>query len=196
MDVGLVVEGAVGGPQLEQWAKVLGIREPAFLAIMRSIINGSRYDKSFPAQVTTGLGSADVWAAHNLPQPYYFDDPRFAALAIRTYAGSHETQAKSGSTAASLGARLAEASTLEQARELVTDALRRKTAEILQVPASEIDSSLPLYRYGVDSLSAIELRNWIAREAKANIALLEIMAAVPIKDFAMKIAEESKVVQV
>lgn len=172
---------------------MLGIREPVFLAIMRSIINGSR-EESFPAQIITGLGSADLWASHNLPQPYYFDDPRFAALGIRAQGVLTGNDGEAG--AASLASRLAEAATLEQAGELVTNALVRKNAEILQMPASEVDPSLPLYRYGIDSLTAIELRNWITREAKANIALLEIMAAVPIRDFAMKIAEKSNLVRV
>lgn len=190
MDVGLVVEGAVGGPVLEQWAQVLGIREPVFLAIMRSIINGSR-DASFPAQITTGLGSADLWAAHDRPQPYYMNDPRFGGLAIRM----SEVSASTGSsgeaqTSASLSSVLAGAATLDRAGDLVADALQRKTAEILQMPTSEVDPSLPLYKYGIDSLTAIELRNWIVRETKVNIALLEIMAAVPIKDLALKIAQK------
>jgi zearalenone synthase (highly reducing iterative type I polyketide synthase) len=51
-----------------------------------------------------------------------------------------------------------------------------------------------MYRYGVDSLVALEVRNWITREMKANIALLEILAAVPMSGFAGKIAEKSKLI--
>jgi zearalenone synthase (highly reducing iterative type I polyketide synthase) len=51
-----------------------------------------------------------------------------------------------------------------------------------------------MYRYGVDSIVALEVRNWIARELKANIALLGILAAVPLSVFAEKIAEKSKLV--
>ena len=49
-----------------------------------------------------------------------------------------------------------------------------------------------MYRYGVDSLVALEVRNWIVREMKASVALLEILAAVPMKDFAKTIASRSK----
>ena len=41
---------------------------------------------------------------------------------------------------------------------------------------------------------ALEVRNWITRELKANIALLEILAAVPMAALAVKIAEKSKLV--
>lgn len=68
--------------------------------------------------------------------------------------------------------------------------------QCLRVPPSEVDPAQPLYRYGVDSLTAIEVRNWISRELKANIALLEIVSAVPIGDFAAKIAEKSQLVSI
>ena len=59
-----------------------------------------------------------------------------------------------------------------------------KTAEILQMPASEVDPGLV----------ALEVRNWITREMKANMALLGILAAVPIESFAGKVAEKSKLI--
>ena len=83
---------------------------------------------------------------------------------------------------------------MEQATEIIKDALVPKTAEILQMPASEVDPGRALYGYGVDSLVALEVRNWITREMKANMALLEILAAVPIESFAGKIAEKSKLI--
>lgn len=196
IDVGLVVEGAVGGPQLEQWAQVLGIREETFLAIMRHTIHGAMRGHLSP-QITTGLGTADIWAEHCMPQPYYFADPRFGALSIRTTAAGYGGKAQQTSEgrepmSKSLATALASATSPEQAAQIMTDALVWKTAEILQMSAAEVDTSLPLYRYGIDSLTAIELRNWISREAKANIALLEVVAAASIRDFGAQIAEKSK----
>lgn len=78
----------------------------------------------------------------------------------------------------------------------MTEALVKRTADILQMPTSEVDPAQPLYRYGVDSLTAIEVRNWISRELKANMALLEIVSAVPIREFAAKIAEKSQLVKI
>lgn len=207
--VGMVVELSAQMSQLEVWEQVLGIREPVFVALMKSIVAGQLKQvgeggtvHEVPPQVTTGLGSADVWAAHHLPRPYYLDDPRFGALAVQTVnvRGAGVTGEEGGrgveNGTASLAARLGQASSIQQAVDMVKEALVAKTAQILQMPASEVDPSLPLYRYGVDSLVAIEVRNWITREMKANIALLEIMAAVPIKDFAVKITEKSKLVAV
>lgn len=51
-----------------------------------------------------------------------------------------------------------------------------------------------MYQYGVDSLVALEVRNWITREMKANIVLLDILDAVPMETFATQIAQKSKLI--
>ncbi|KAL8910257.1 MAG: hypothetical protein Q9171_004421 [Xanthocarpia ochracea] len=192
-DVGVLAETGTSG-NIKLWEDVLGIREPAFHALMKSLINqqmrGSQAD--YPWQVCTGLGTADIMASHGLAQPDYFSDPRFGPLAVTSV--TKATAAEGQGSTVSFASRLGKANSMEQATEIITDALVQKTAEILQMPASEVDPGRPLYRYGVDSLVALEVRNWITREMKANMALLEILAAVPIESFAGKIAEKSKLV--
>ncbi|KAF2143954.1 uncharacterized protein K452DRAFT_316749 [Aplosporella prunicola CBS 121167] len=192
-DVGVLAETGTSG-NIKLWEEVLGIREPAFHALMKSLINqqyrGSQ--EHCPVQVCTGLGTADIMATHGLAQPDYFSDPRFGPLAVTTVAVSASTESQG--SAVSLAARISKASSKEEATEIITGALVHKTADILQMPSSEVDPSRPLYRYGVDSLVALEVRNWITRELKANMALLEILAAVPIESFAEKITEKSKLV--
>ncbi|KAJ0122144.1 reducing polyketide synthase [Diaporthe amygdali] len=198
-DVGAIAESAGVGNNLSQWEDVIGIREPAFHALIKSLIARQRDGDNAaadqcPAQVCTGLGSADLIAAHGLSLPYYFADPRLGPLAVRTSVAT-QSSADGQGAGASLASRLAEAGgNPEQATEVILDALVHKIADMLQIPASEVDPSRPMYRYGVDSLVALEVRNWITRELKANIALLEILAAVPMATFAGKIAEKSKLV--
>ncbi|KAF2096874.1 reducing polyketide synthase [Rhizodiscina lignyota] len=194
-DVGVLAETGTTG-NIKRWEEVLGIREPAFHALMKSLINqqqrGSGED--YPVQVCTGLGTADIMATHGLAQPEYFSNPRFGPLAVTSVVTAASAEGQ-GSTE-SLASRLSKASSKEKAAEIITDALVHKTAEILQMPPSEVDPGRPLYRYGVDSLVALEVRNWITREMKANMALLEILAAVPIESFAAKIADKSKLITV
>ena len=69
-----------------------------------------------------------------------------------------------GSTTVSLALRLSEVGGKDDGvavASIITDALVAKTAEILRIPTSEIDPSRPMYSYGVDSLVALEVRNWI-----------------------------------
>ncbi|KAL0931325.1 polyketide synthase [Colletotrichum truncatum] len=200
-DVGVLAEGNTESGVLGQWEEAVGIPEPVFHALIKSAVHGQTQEQdseeAVPPQVVTGLGTADVWAAHRLPPPFYLADPRFGPMAMTTTAGSSSEGGNAeNTTAASLALQLAGVSSMQQAAEIVTEALVKRTAEILQMPASEVDPAQPLYRYGVDSLTAIEVRNWIARELKANMALLEIVSAVPIREFAAKIAEKSQLVKV
>lgn len=192
-DVGILAETGTSG-NIKLWEEVLGIREAAFHALMKSLINQQYRDSpsDCAVQVCTGLGTADIIAAHGLAQPEYFNDPRFGPLAINTVAFAAATDSQGSGL--NVAARIGKAVDMTQAADIITEALVNKTADILQMPASEVDPSRPLYRYGVDSLVALEVRNWISKEIKANMALLEILAAVPIESFAKKIAEKSKLV--
>ena len=194
-DVGVLAE--TESHALKVWEKVLGIGEPAFHALMKSLINGqlrkrgAREDEA-PVQVCTGLGTADILAIHRLASPAYFMDPRLGPLAVSSI--SSTTGGASGEGAsASLASRLFEADHAS-ASIIIADALVRKIADILRIPPSEVDPNRSMYQYGVDSLVALEVRNWITRELKANMALLEILAAVPMETFAAQIALQSKLV--
>ncbi|KAH7305604.1 hypothetical protein B0I35DRAFT_362109 [Stachybotrys elegans] len=193
LDVGVIAE--TGAHNFKVWEEVLGIREPAFHALMRSLINGQKQrDAACPAQVCTGLGAGDVLATHNLPSPPWFKDSRFASLTVTSAANAANAGGDASSTA-TLASRLTEAGNnkdMAAATTIITGALVKKTAEILRIPPSEVDPSRPIYHYGVDSLVALEVRNWITREMKANVALLEILAAVPMETLAAQIAQKSK----
>ena len=138
---------------------------------MKSLINQQQrgFQADCPVQVWTGLDTADIMATHGLARPEYFNDPRFGPLAVTGIATA--TSAEGQGSTVSLASRLGKANSMEQAMEIIKDALVLKTAEILQMPASEVDPAFV----------ALEVRNWITREMKANMALLEILAAVPIE---------------
>lgn len=196
LDVGVLAEKKTESGMLGKWEDAVGIPEPVFHGLLKSIIHSQQEGEDVPEQVVTGLGSADVWAANELAEPYYFADARFSPLAITTGAGAAGQQQGGATATVSLASQLASVSSMPEAAQIVTEALVKRTAEILQMPPSEVDPAQPLYRYGVDSLTAIEVRNWISRELKANMALLEIVSAVPIREFAAKIAEKSQVVTI
>lgn len=187
-DVGVVAETGAKG-FLAVWEKAIGIREPVFHAIMRSIINQQTRPGAdlFPAQVGTGLPTADTMAKYGLSRPNFFNDPRMARLALATVPADGAVGNIGPSD--SIESRLEKADGVDAAIRIIAEALVQKTADMLQMEASDVDPHRPLSAYGVDSLVAIEVRNWISREMKANIALLDILAAVPMDKLAAKIAQ-------
>ena len=160
--------------------------------MMKSMINGRQWkrgdDEECPKQLCLGLGTADMLANHGLPSPPWFEDPRFGPLA---------TASALSSAAISLASRLLEVGNKMDhaaAANIITEALVGRAAEILRITRSEVDRSQLLYSYSVNSLVSPELKNWITREIKANIAILDILAAVLIESLRAEIAQKSKLV--
>lgn len=58
---------------------------------------------------------------------------------------------------------------------IVVAALKSKLARALGVEAKEIEGGKGLADYGVDSLMAVELRNWVQRDFGVSLAVFEIM---------------------
>jgi len=70
---------------------------------------------------------------------------------------------------------IAGSTSLDEAADIVNQAVVDKLARSLSAmqDKASIDSRKPLQMYGVDSLLAIELRNWIVKEFVAEIAVFE-----------------------
>lgn len=77
--------------------------------------------------------------------------------------------------------------------EVVVKALSQKLARSLSMPADDIDPSKPLFEYGVDSLVAVELRNWIGKEFRADVAVFDIMGGATIAAVGALVAKKSAV---
>ncbi|KAI9162660.1 reducing type I polyketide synthase [Paramyrothecium foliicola] len=67
------------------------------------------------------------------------------------------------------------ASSLSQAADAVCQALAQKLASSLSISHDDIDMDSPLHVYGMDSLVAVELRNWLAREIKVYMPIFNIL---------------------
>ncbi|KAK7755336.1 hypothetical protein SLS62_002562 [Diatrype stigma] len=50
----------------------------------------------------------------------------------------------------------------------------RKLARALSIQPDDVDADQPPHAFGVDSLVAIELRNWVMKEFMADVPVFEI----------------------
>ncbi|ROW16866.1 hypothetical protein VPNG_01758 [Cytospora leucostoma] len=90
-----------------------------------------------------------------------------------------------GSTASDLqtqspGARFRAAVSVDEKCNAVMDALRDKLAKALGVEMDDVDSSRAVSSYGVDSLMAVELRNWMRKHYNVDIAVFEILGGTTV----------------
>ncbi|MCJ1240544.1 hypothetical protein MMC14_008548 [Varicellaria rhodocarpa] len=65
----------------------------------------------------------------------------------------------------------AAANSLPEAAAAVSDALKKKLSHIIGTPEGDMQPHKRMESYGVDSLVAVELRNWFAKEMAADIAV-------------------------
>ncbi|KAG9190821.1 hypothetical protein G6011_08909 [Alternaria panax] len=91
--------------------------------------------------------------------------------------------------------RLSEATSLAQATDIVVEAIQAQLSSLLVVSKDDIDSQKAIYRYGVDSLVAVEMRNWFSKAIGADVGTVEIMSDISIWLLAVKVAGKSKFVK-
>ncbi|KAK7906589.1 hypothetical protein PG985_016326 [Apiospora marii] len=87
--------------------------------------------------------------------------------------------------------RLASANTLKEAQEVVLEAFLSKLSRILSVGEAELSPAKPLHAYGVDSLVAVELRSWFAKEVAADLTVLDMTSQSCIRQVAELAAARS-----
>lgn len=91
--------------------------------------------------------------------------------------------------------RFAAATTVDQATEIVSQAITEKLGNSLTAfqDHSSVDLNRQLQAYGVDSLLAIELRNWIVKEFSADVAVFETQGASTLGTLSMLVVQRSTI---
>ncbi len=105
-----------------------------------------------------------------------------------------DTSTKAGENSDGIPVRdlLKQTQSLEQAAELIGHALTRKLSNILMIAIEDVDTNKPVVAYGLDSLVAVELRNWITSDLDANVPLMKLMNSPSIGALTGKIASKSR----
>uniref|UniRef100_A0A0B7K4Y2 Uncharacterized protein n=1 Tax=Bionectria ochroleuca TaxID=29856 RepID=A0A0B7K4Y2_BIOOC len=194
-DLGMVVgEGAVAEDEhLARTLESFGWYEPTTMRELEMLLE--RYcDPELPllkpeeAQVVLGIRSPAALQAGGYAMPKWMAHPMFKTM-------YHETggaKATSGSDAAQQHRNSFKASkSLHEAGAIVVQALTKKLSNALGIPIADVDASRAVHLYGVDSLIALELKNWFANEYKADITVLQILSNITLEQLGLKVAEES-----
>ncbi|KAL6236739.1 polyketide synthase dehydratase-domain-containing protein [Aspergillus navahoensis] len=89
-------------------------------------------------------------------------------------------------------ATLKAAPTQEEATSLVTEWACAEVSHVLGLSVSDIDPAKPIHVYGIDSLVAVDLKNWFEREIGARLSVFDLMGNVPLQTLAELAAEASR----
>lgn len=169
--IGIVAETETLQRNFERSIGLAQIEEDEFLTLMDICCNPVESHTEKKSQMTVGLITpadmlaAGVEVAEMLQRPLfsYFSRPRGLA--------------SSGNVAdtVNFAALFRQATSAEERAGIVTEALATKLARALSMKVEDIETDQPIYSYGVDSLVAIELRNWISKEFGADVPVFEII---------------------
>ncbi|KAI8623341.1 reducing type I polyketide synthase [Xylariaceae sp. FL1651] len=123
-------------------------------------------------------------------------EPRLALLRKPTGLSSAGSggRTRGAGTEASLNEQIAHAKTAEEATAAVQQAVVTKISEMFVLQKSDIDPALPLSKYGVDSLVAVELRNWLVPNARIEMSIFDLLGSSSLTELAASVVRRSKVV--
>ncbi|KAJ5185393.1 Acyl transferase/acyl hydrolase/lysophospholipase [Penicillium cf. griseofulvum] len=128
-------------------------------------------------------------------QPFWVNDSKLShLLRLSTLAGTGAS-AKSAQNGTEISPALAirQSKTREEAEVIAGTAVLNKISSILMRPMEDLDPAAPISVYGLDSLVAIEIRNWITRELEANLQILEILTSESVPVLAEIILKKSAI---
>lgn len=124
-------------------------------------------------------------------EPFWSHDAKFGKLLA---AAVSQTSQEGGNANVPLPQALKTAGSSDKALEVLYAALVTKLAAVLMLSVEEMEPSAAVASYSLDSLAAIEVRNWIAREADANVQVLELLTSPSLMELAKLILKKSKLV--
>ena len=171
----------------------IGMRPDEFLAILGSAVKGySLGSIPVPTQIVAGLGTGGLVKQRGVEEPYWFADPKFSHLRVLdTYQNAAESS-DGGASPISPSVLLRDAPSIAEATDIVSNALASRLAKQLTIAIEYLDTTQPINTHGVDSLVAVELRNWIFKELGVDLSVFDILKNEPLRRLAETIASGLK----
>lgn len=166
----------------------VGISGDELINIIQSAINGELTPgHPMPCQVITDLTTGGFADFQGIELPHYLEDPRMWHLRSIDTTGASE-----GDRGKSWKEQLSQITCIDSGVEIISAALATKLARELMMAVEDIDLSKPVTAYGVDSLTAVEIRAWSLRELQADISIFDIVGNASIPSLSSVIVNNSK----
>ncbi|KAI1485448.1 hypothetical protein F5X96DRAFT_682809 [Biscogniauxia mediterranea] len=185
-DVGIIAEREAYRRHRRAAADMREIDEAELLALLSVYCD--------PRQVLIGLLTPVDFLAQGRAVPEMHERPLYGPFAYTVDANARGGGAAVAAAAAEdPAAQFRQAAETDERIQIVIRALSVKLARAMTMSPEDVEPSKPLSSYGVDSLMAVELRNYIGREFQAAVAVFDIMGGVPIAAIGDLVVERSSV---
>lgn len=131
-------------------------------------------------QTIIGLTSPRDVYERNPDAIYWLKKPAFRHILATDHAEGIEGDSHDQPSSGQVGKNLSSVDSVEAAGAIVTDLLVSKLSKTLGIPKEEVHGERPLHSYGVDSLVAVELRNWFFNELDVDVAIFDMLGGTTI----------------
>ena len=159
--------------------------ESEVLALLAAAINGTM-TRTCGGHCITGLK-----ISLSTKDSFWVNDAKFSRLKAAAAAAEGDSD-DPNAAAKPLPRQLEDCESPEDVLKTLYAALVEKLSHVLTIPVEDIDPATSVSALGLDSLVAIEVRNWIVRECDANLQVLELLSSASLMALAQTIMRKSK----
>ncbi|KPA42909.1 polyketide synthase [Fusarium langsethiae] len=189
----------LGAGMLAQDTKILdilrasgfyGIRHEDFLAVVMCAITGEITPNTrMPNRIIMGIGSGGLIRQNQPADPYWSRTALYSYLNLVDMPPPDLTIVD-GTSKFDLKALLTCCTTIDAAAEIITTGLSHMLAKAMNMLPEEVDTGKPPHVYGVDSLVAVGVRNWVVANCSVQVSVFEVLSNKTIGELAMEIASK------
>lgn len=174
--------------QIVNVKQLLPMSQPELFAILDQYCRSS----AIRGQVVTGLQLPSTVAAKGAQEPAWMSQPMFRQLHQLTNESQSVVQSEDEITGGdNVYAAIQSKESVKEITCVLITAITNKLSKFLSVSPSSFDVSKPVHSYGIDSLIAMELRNWFLKVLKIEVSIFEILGGSSIQDLAKTVAYKS-----
>lgn len=190
LDEGWVAERQQMQHRVMQFDQVIPISQRDLFALLDYYCNPAvTFDSPAASQIITGLELPALILKAGRQIPAAMQRPLFSAMHQVLSGGEPPTVAAAES--GNISTIFEESETMDAAAAAVAEALKTRLCKILGIEADVRMVHERMDSFGVDSLIALEIRNWMAKEMRADLAVYEILGDVKLIDIGMTVAKKS-----
>lgn len=176
---------------------LFGVTQKDMLALLEYHCNPTLGIPGTPlqSQVLVGIEVPQTLVARGTDLPVMMERPLFSGTWNIPSADSPDTNSpRDEDNDIDLLHQLTDIETVAEAAVLVATYLMHRLSKVLGVPLKNLDISKPMNGYGLDSLVAVELRNWFQAKLGADVAVFELLGNKTFGNVGGLVAGKSKVV--
>ncbi|KAG6030078.1 Type I Iterative PKS [Claviceps sp. LM458 group G5] len=168
-----------------------GIRHNDFLTIIKHAITKEMgpLRTPTPAQIILGVGTGGLLLQNKPADPYWSRTALYAYLNLIDMPLPDLTASATDGRGIDLKTALGQTSSTEDAASLVRNGLAHMLAKAMNLLPEEVDVNKAPNAYGVDSLVAVGVRNWILGNCAVEMSVFEVLSNDTISQMANTIAE-------